>query len=207
MQVADIFIQDINLAHAGLDQRKAQVIARDCALQLKVSPLLDKKGNKIKPIAIHGHLILGLQKPPIWPVPKENLKELWSQMKMSKSIPNSSIYMTDNEDEVKKKINSAFCPEEEIAFNPLLDWARYIIFVNEKSKLEIKRPEKFGGNKIYNNYEELVLDFRNKKLHPMDLKTAMANKINEILAPAREHFNQPKLKKSKDDMEKLIITR
>jgi len=207
MQVADIFIQGINIPHAGLDQRKAQVIARDCALQLKVSPLLDKKGNKIKPIAIHGHLILGLQKPPIWPVPKENLKELWSQMKMSKSIPNSSIYMTDNEDEVKKKINSAFCPEEEIAFNPLLDWARYIIFVNEKSKLEIKRPEKFGGNKIYNNYEELVLDFRNKKLHPMDLKTAMANKINEILAPAREHFNQPKLKKSKDDMEKLIITR
>jgi len=207
MQVADIFIQGINFPHAGLDQRKAQVIARDCALQLKISPLLDKKGNKIKPVAIHGHLILGLQKPPIWPVPKENLQELWSQMKMSKSIPNSAIYMTDNEEEVKKKINNAFCPEGEIGFNPLLDWAKYIVFINSKSKLEINRPEKFGGNKTYNNYEELSSDFANKKLHPMDLKNAMANKINEILMPAREHFNQPQLKKAKEEMEKLIITR
>ena len=207
MQVADIFIQGINFPHAGLDQRKAQVIARDCALQLKISPLLDKKGNKIKPVAIHGHLILGLQKPPIWPVPKENLQELWSQMKMSKSIPNSAIYMADNEEEVKKKINNAFCPEGEIGFNPLLDWAKYIVFINSKSKLEINRPEKFGGNKTYNNYEELSSDFANKKLHPMDLKNAMANKINEILMPAREHFNQPQLKKAKEEMEKLIITR
>ena len=29
MQVADIFVQGVNLAHGGLDQRKAQVIARD----------------------------------------------------------------------------------------------------------------------------------------------------------------------------------
>ena len=207
MQVADIFIQGVNLPHAGLDQRKAQVIARDCALQLKVSPLLDKNGNKIKPVAIHGHLILGLQKPPVWPVPKENLQELWSQMKMSKSIPNSAIYITDNEEEVKKKIGNAFCPEGEIEFNPLLDWAKYIVFINKGSKLEVKRPEKFGGNKIYINYEELVVDFSNKKLHPMDLKSAMAKKINELLLPAREHFNQPKMKKAKEEMEKLIITR
>ena len=115
--------------------------------------------------------------------------------------------MTDNEEEVKKKINNAFCPEGEIGFNPLLDWAKYIVFINSKSKLEINRPEKFGGNKTYNNYEELSSDFANKKLHPMDLKNAMANKINEILMPAREHFNQPQLKKAKEEMEKLIITR
>src|SRR3989344_3646872 len=34
MQVADIFIQGINLPHAGLDQRKAQVIAREVANQM-----------------------------------------------------------------------------------------------------------------------------------------------------------------------------
>jgi tyrosyl-tRNA synthetase len=207
MQVADIFIQKINITHAGLDQRKAQVIARDCALQLKVNPLLNKKGEKIKPIAIHGHLILGLQKPPVWPVPKENLQDLWSSMKMSKSIPSSAIYMTDNEEEIRKKIKDAFCPEGEVAFNPLLDWAKYIVFINEKSKLEIKRPEKFGGNKTYNNYKELEKDFEEKKLHPLDFKNAMADKLVEILKPAIEHFKQPRVKKLKEEMDKLLITR
>ncbi len=206
MQVADIFNQKINIAHAGNDQRKAQVIARDVALQLK-EPLKNKRGDSIKPIAIHGHLILGLQKPPIWPVPKEKLQDLWSQMKMTKSVPSSCIFMTDSEEEVKKKINNAFCPEGEIEFNPLIDWAKYIIFISNKSKLEIKRQAKFGGNKTYKSYDELEKDFMEKKLHPMDLKLAMAESINRTLAPAREHFAQAKIKKIKEEMEKLIITR
>jgi tyrosyl-tRNA synthetase len=207
MQVADIFIQGIHIAHAGMDQRKAQVIARDCGLKLKTSPLLDKEGKKIKPVAVHGHLILGLQKPPIWPVPKDKMQELWSQMKMSKSIPNSAIYMTDSEEEVRKKIQSAFCPEGEVEFNPLIDWAKYLVFINDKSKLEIKRPDKFGGNKTYHSYESLVSDFKDKKLHPMDLKSAMADKLVEILAPARKHFDTPKFKKMKEDMDKILCTR
>lgn len=206
MQVADIFIQGVNIAHAGNDQRKAQVIARDVGLKLK-NPIKNKKGVPIKPVAIHGHLILGLQKPTVWPVPKENLQDLWGQMKMSKSIPSSAIYMTDNEEEIKKKISSAFCPEGEIAFNPLMDWAKYLVFINDKSKLEIKRPEKFGGNKTYKSYEELEKDFAEKKLHPMDLKNAMSTKLVEILQPAIEHFKQPKIKKLKEEMDKLIITR
>ena len=207
MQVADIFSQGINLPHAGIDQRKAQVIAREVALKLKTSPLLDINKKKIKPIAIHGHLILGLQKPPIWPVPKKDLKELWSSMKMSKSIPNSSIYMTDNEEQIRKKIHNAFCPEGEIEFNPLLDWAKYLIFVNKKSLLEIKRLDKFGGDKVYKSYKDLEKDFSNKELHPADLKEAMANKLIEILQPAIKHFSSPKMKKAKEEMEKLIITR
>jgi tyrosyl-tRNA synthetase len=207
MQVADIFVQDISVAHAGLDQRKAQVIARDVALKLKTNNLADKKKKKIKPVAVHGHLVLGLQKPSVWPVPKDKLQELWSQMKMSKSIPNSAIYMTDEEEEIRKKIKGAFCPEGEIGFNPLLDWAKYLVFVNDKSKLKVKRPDKFGGNVVYSSFEKLEKDFGNKKLHPMDLKNAMADKLVEILAPAMEHFSKPKMKKAKEEMEKLIITR
>ncbi|PIN90328.1 tyrosine--tRNA ligase [Candidatus Pacearchaeota archaeon CG10_big_fil_rev_8_21_14_0_10_32_14] len=206
MQVADIFIQKINIAHAGNDQRKAQVIARDVALKLK-NPMKNKKGETIKPIAIHGHLILGLQKPTVWPVQKENLQDLWGQMKMSKSVPSSAIYMTDSEDEVKKKISNAFCPEGEIDFNPLIDWAKYIIFINDKSVLNITRSDKFGGNVSYHSIETLKKDFAEKKLHPMDLKNAMAEKINQILDPAREHFAQPKIKKYKEEMDKLLITR
>ena len=109
--------------------------------------------------------------------------------------------------EVKKKINSAFCPEEEIAFNPLLDWARYIIFVNEKSKLEIKRPEKFGGKITYSSYSQLEEDFVKKKLHPADLKNSVAEELIKILEPARKHFEQPRVKKMLEELEMLIITR
>ena len=46
MQVADIFIQGINLAHAGMDQRKAHVVARDVAAKMRVSPLRDANGEQ-----------------------------------------------------------------------------------------------------------------------------------------------------------------
>jgi tyrosyl-tRNA synthetase len=207
MQVADIFSQGLFLAHAGNDQRKAQVIARDVAKNLKHSPLKNKAGEIIKPIAVHGHLILGLQKPPVWPVPKTKLQELWSQMKMSKSIPSSAIYMTDGEDEIRKKVKNAFCPEGEIDFNPLIDWAKYLVFINDKSKLEIKRPDKFGGNITYDSYEKLEKDFKEKKLHPMDLKAGMADRLVEILQPAMKHFSTPRVKKLKEGMDKLLITR
>lgn len=206
MQVADIFVQGINFCHAGNDQRKAQVIARDVALQLK-HPLVTSKKKPIKPIVVHGHLILGLQKPPVWPVPKESLQELWSSMKMSKSIPSSAVYMTDSEEEVKKKITGAFCPEGEVEFNPLLDWAKYLVFISDAASLEVIRPEKFGGNVTYTSYDSLVEDFKNKKLHPMDLKSAMAVKINEILKPAREHFADPAISKIVQEMDTLLITR
>ncbi len=207
MQVADIFIQKINMPHAGLDQRKAQVIARDVALKLKISPLKNKDGNKIKPMAIHHHLILGLQKPPIWPVPKEKIKELWSSMKMSKSIPDSAIFITDSPEEIERKINKAFCPEKEIQFNPILDWTKSIILKDKSSELIIQRSEKFGGKKTYKEYFNLEKDFAEGRLHPSDLKKAVAEKIIEILEPARKHFEKPNIKNMVKEMENLIVTR
>lgn len=208
MQVADIFIQDVNIAHAGMDQRKAQVIARDVAMDLNFKYLKNKKGEKIKPVNVHGHLILGLQKPATWPVPKENLQEFRASMKMSKSVPASAVYMDDSADEIRKKINKAFCLEGETDYNPILDWCKYMIFaIGKNPQLNIIRPEKFGGNVIYDSYEKLEKDFKEKKLHPMDLKTSVAEKLIEILKPAMEHLNQPHIKKLKAEMDKLIITR
>lgn len=207
MQVADIFIQQLNVVHAGLDQRKAQVIARDCALKMKITPLRNAAGELVKPIAVHGHLLLGLQKPPVWPVPKERLQELWSQMKMSKSIPDSAIFMDDDEAAVRRKIMNAFCPEGEIDFNPLLDWAKHLVFASASATFSVQRAEKFGGPKTYESFEELEIDFKERRLHPADLKAAMADALIVILAPAREHFAQPHVKKMKEEMEKLLITR
>ncbi|MCG2720064.1 MAG: tyrosine--tRNA ligase [Nanoarchaeota archaeon] len=207
MQVADIFIQQIHLAHAGLDQRKAQVIARDVALKMKISPLKDDKGNIIKPIAVHHHLLLGLGKPPVWPIPKEDIQELWSSLKMSKSKPDTCIFIHDEPDEIRRKIRKAFCPEGDVEFNPVLDWAKYLIFREEGSKLKIERSEKFAGNIIFETYVQVEKAFLNKELHPMDLKNGVAESVVNLLAPAREHFAQPKVKKMLEELEKLLITR
>jgi tyrosyl-tRNA synthetase len=204
MQVADIFAQGINLPHAGEDQRKAQVIAREVALKLKENALLDKDGKKMKPIAVHHHLLLGLGKPPVWPVPKEELQDLWSTLKMSKSKPDNCVFIHDSPEEIKRKINQAFCFEGEIVFNPILDWTKYLIFRDEKCKLEIKRPEKFGGNKTYTSYSALEKDFEDKKLHPMDLKTAVAEALIELLEPARKHFEKPKVKKMLEELDSIL---
>ena len=206
MQVADIFIQGINIAHGGLDQRKAQVIARDVALKLSFSPLLNKKGEQIKPVAVHSHLLLGLGQPPVWPVPKERLQELWSALKMSKSKPDTCIFIHDSPEIIKKKISKAFCPEKETEFNPVLDWCKYIIFPI-KNKLEIKRDKKFGEDLIYSSYEDLRRDYADGKLHPLDLKNVVADVLIEILEPAREHFSKGKAKKMLDELEKLIVTK
>jgi tyrosyl-tRNA synthetase len=206
MQVADIFIQGVHMPHAGLDQRKAQVIARDVAMKLSFSPILNHKGEQIKPSAVHHHLILGLGKPSVWPVPKDQLQELWSSLKMSKSKPNTCVFIHDSPDEIKKKIKGAFCPEKEIEFNPLIDWVESLIFPSH-GKLEIKRPEKFGGDKTYNSIGDLKEDFVKGDLHPMDLKGAVAESLISLLKPARDHFSKGKPKKMLEELDKLIITR
>ncbi len=206
MQVADIFIQGVNLPHAGLDQRKAHVIARDVAMKLSFSPLLSSKGEQIKPVALHHHLILGLGKPLVWPVPKEQLQELWGSLKMSKSKPDTCIFIHDSPEEIKRKITKAFCPEKEIEFNPLIDWAERLV-IPIKGKIEIKRDKKFGGDKKYLSIESLKKDFLQGELHPTDLKNAVAEALIQILKSAREHFSKGKPKQMLEELEKLIITR
>lgn len=113
MQVSDIFVQNINLPQAGLDQRKAQVIARDVAEKLTFCPLKDKDGNVIKPSAVHHHLILGLGQPPEWPMSKDKMKDMLSELKMSKSKPDTCVFIHDSPEEIKRKMKKAFCPEGE----------------------------------------------------------------------------------------------
>jgi len=208
MQVADIFIQNVSLAHAGYDQRKAHVVARDVALKMKKNNLVDNAGEKIKPICVHHHLILGLTKPPIWPIEDPTqLQEMWSDMKMSKSIPNSAVFVNDSPDEIRNKIKSAFCPEGNVTINPILDWAKFIIFRDKSSSIQIERKPKFGGDIEFNSYNELENAFLSKNLHPLDLKIGIANEIIDILKPVRKHFEQPNIQKMKKELEELMITR
>ncbi len=203
MQVADIFIGQFHLVQAGLDQRKAHVIARQVADKIKISPLiLDKK--IISPIAVHHHLLLGLGKPPIWPItPEIDKKELWSSLKMSKSKPESAVFIHDSPEEIKQKITKAFCPEKELEFNPMIDWTEYLVFNREK-KITIKREPKYGGNLTIKSINELKQLFRNGELHPEDLKNFVAEYLIELLKPAREHFSKGRKKKMLENLKELM---
>ena len=57
-------------------------------------------------------------------------------------------------------------------------------------KFEIQRPEKYGGNLTYTNYQDLEEDFASGKLSPMDLKPNVAQMLNEFLIPIREYFQK-----------------
>jgi tyrosyl-tRNA synthetase len=175
MQAADIFHLEVDIAQLGLDQRKVNMLARE------VAPKLGYK----KPIAIHHHMLMGLNKP------KEGLSGIESAIakKMSKSNPDSAIFMTDTSKEIKRKFNKAYCPEGEVENNPVLEYCKYIIFEKTNS-FKVERPEKFGGDITYNSYKDLEEDFVNKKLHPMDLKQTAAKYINNFLEPVRKHFEE-----------------
>lgn len=173
LQVADIFTIGVNLAHAGLDQRKAHVIARQVA----------KKMEKPVPVAVHQNLIAGLEGP------KKASTNDEESLKMSKSKPESAIFVHDSPDEIRNKIKGAYGPPKEAEFNPLINWVKTLVFWGEADgELEIKRPSRFGGYVVYDNVERLVKDYKEGKLFPLDLKNALADWLIEKLAPARKHF-------------------
>lgn len=193
MQSADIFAMGINLTYSGTDQRNVHVVARDAASDLKED----------KPVALHIHLLQGLLKPPVWPIPAENREELAVAMKMSKSKPDSAVFIHDTPDEIRRKLNNAFAPEGEVAFNPVLDWIKWLIFINPESILKVQRPDKFGGDVTYSSYEDLEKDYAEKKLHPQDLKMAVAEWLIQKLEPARIYFEEPKRKAALEEITKL----
>ena len=46
------------------------------------------------------------------------------EYKMSKSNPKSAIYMHDSAEEIKSKINGAYCPEKIVDGNPLFNYLK-----------------------------------------------------------------------------------
>ncbi|MBS3117492.1 tyrosine--tRNA ligase [Candidatus Woesearchaeota archaeon] len=207
MQVADIFIQDISLAHSGIDQRKAHILAREVASRMQVRPLLLDKRTPSKPLAVHHHLLLGLQAPPAWPVPASNLSEALSEMKMSKSNPSSAVFIHDDPSLIHSKLRAAFCPEGVVSFNPILDWIKHLVFTSARSSFNVSRPDKFGGDIVYESFLELESDFKRKQVHPLDLKTALADYLSTFLEPARKHFQRPKMRKLREHIDSLSVTR
>jgi tyrosyl-tRNA synthetase len=192
MQAADIYHLEANIAQLGLDQRKVNMFARD---------VFPKIGLK-KPVAIHHHMLLGLQ---------FNQSELEGvdrkiAMKMSKSKPNTAIFMTDTTEDVEKKFRKAHCVDGVIEDNPVLEYAKYIVF-EKQDKLDINRPEKYGGDITYNSYQEVEDAFKNSELKSLDLKTGIAAAINQLLEPTRLHFSKGKPKQLLEKLTSFTVTR
>lgn len=171
MQALDEQYLGVDIQFGGQDQRKIFVFARE---------FLPKIGYKSR-VELMNPMIPGL-----------------IGQKMSSSVEGSKIDMQDDEQTIAKKIKNAVC-EEGNPDNGLLAFIKYVIMIineDNKKKFVVKRPEKFGGNVEYSSFVELENDFVNKKLHPLDLKNALASELNKLTTPVR---NNQKVKKAYQD--------
>ena len=171
MQAADIHSLDLDIVHAGMDQRKIHMLVKDVFPKMKWKV----------PVAVHHKLLPGLTKP-------TEVKSDGEVAKMSKSDPNAGIFIHNSDDEIRTKIKKGFCDEGIIENNPILEIAKHVVF-HEFDALSIERPEKFGGNVSYDNFESLGSDFSQKKLHPADLKQAVGESLVKIISPVRDKLD------------------
>lgn len=178
MQVADIFYMDIDICQLGMDQRRANMLARD------VANSLDRK----KPVAVHHHMLAGLQKPEQGFDQNEDINQEIAS-KMSKSKPKTCIFVHDEKEEIEEKINGAYCPQGQEQGNPLLDYAKELIF-RANDQFVIERKQEYGGDMTYNSYQQLRDDFAQEEIHPQDLKKNLAREINKLVQPIRNHFKE-----------------
>jgi tyrosyl-tRNA synthetase len=112
--------------------------------------------------------------------------------KMSSSEEDSKIDLLDSADAVKKKIKSAFCEVGNIEQNGVLSFAKHVLFpLSKDGTFVIERPEKWGGNKVFTNFEDLEEAFKKEEIHPGDLKGSVEKQLNALLDPLRKDFETP----------------
>ncbi|RZC63834.1 hypothetical protein C5167_025587 [Papaver somniferum] len=183
-----------DIRQLGMDQRKVNMLARDYLTEIEkknYKPIMLSQRTG-KPVILSHRMLPGLRK---------------GQEKMSKSDTSSAIFMEDDEDEVKEKINKAYCVEGTVEGNPCIEYIKHIIFPWFQ-EFEVERSEEHGGNKTFKNLEDLISDYQSKKLHPGDLKAALAKALNRILKPVRDHFdNDPEAKALLEKVKKYNVTK
>jgi len=162
MQVADVKYLKTNFVVAGSDQRKIYMLGVDEGKEIGLQ----------EAVYLYTPLIPGLKGP---------------GTKMSSSVPDSFISIRDKKEDVKKKINKAYCKVGDVEHNPVLAIARVVVFPMFE-KIEIKRPEKFGGNLEFKDYKTLENAFESGKLHALDLKNSMADYLEKIISPIRKSW-------------------
>jgi tyrosyl-tRNA synthetase len=167
MQALDIEYLDLDLAVGGLDQRKVHMLMRE---------ELPEIGYDARPV-LHTPIIADLGT---------------GEGKMSSSS-GVTISMEDSTEEIEEKVNSAFCPPtrepEGDLENPVLEIFQYHVFPRFETVV-VERPDEYGGNLEYDDYETLADDVESGELHPADAKSALATHLDELVAPGREKLGE-----------------
>ena len=181
MQAIDIHHLDVDIAHAGMDQRKIHMLVRD---------IFPKLGWKI-PVSVH-HKIL----PSLSQARTKSNDENEKPTKMSKSDPNSGIFINDSDEMITKKINKSWCELGKLYDSPLVDIVESIIF---PKLTEIKIEVRDESEKLeFDNFQDLLDELHKEKIHPADFKDAVANSLIKIISPLRDKL------KLDDELENLI---
>ncbi len=164
MQALDIVYLDLDLAVAGIDQRKIHMLARE---------KLPSLGYE-KPACLHWPMLTSLQ---------------GTGDKMSSSKKETMFPLHSDPEHIREVIEKGYCPAGQVEDNPVVEIALYFIFGADRS-LEVERPEKYGGNVTYTDYDEFKEDFRAEELHPQDLKEAVADEVMKRFKPVRDRFKE-----------------
>jgi len=233
MQVADIFKLGAKITQLGMDQRKVNMLAREVGPQLGywkpvvVSHHMLMGLQNVKSTIQNAKAMLQeKQKISLDNVIKTAQEQLLEkqdgyssgtirraiELKMSKSLPDSAIFMTDTSEDIERKINKAYCLEGDVNENPVLEYYKYIIFESFDrlgvSEVLIERPDKFGGNLSFKTYQDLEKTFTEKQVHPMDLKAALSKFLDRLIEPVRRHFEIDKeAKKLLEQVRSFQVTR
>lgn len=180
MQCTDIFFLRADICQLGVDQRKVNIRAREYCTAAN---------RKQKPIILSHHMLYGLGA---------------GQAKMSKSNPDSAVFMEDSPEDVHRKIMKAYCPrtlvdktveddnsmslvKDELK-NPCLDYIRYIVMGAPGSTFTV-------GGVTYTNPDQVKEAFVDSKISEADLKQGLVESVNALIDPVRKHFlNDPKAK-------------
>jgi tyrosyl-tRNA synthetase len=172
MQAADIFELPVEIAYAGIDQRRAHVLAREVAHHY---------GWPV-PVAVHTPLISSLKGGG-----RMDPTTLGVEKKMSKSDPTSAITLPATEEEIRTRLSGAFCPAKEVDGNPIVELVRHVLFPWE-GRLEVPRAAKHGGPMTFATEGEFSAAWTGGAIHPQDVKGAVADGLVRILTPAHRYF-------------------
>jgi tyrosyl-tRNA synthetase len=181
MQCTDVFFLKADICQLGVDQRKVNMLAREYCDAAKI---------KHKPIILSHHMLYGLKA---------------GQEKMSKSDPDSAIFMEDSAEDVERKIMNAYCPMAEqqastpatdavedagkesmqltvdTLKNPCLDYIKNIIFSPAGATFT-------AGSTTYTDFESVKTAFLAGDISEEHLKRGLIDELNQMLEPVRSHF-------------------
>eukprot|EP01134_Creolimax_fragrantissima_P000131 CFRG0131T1 len=175
MQCTDIFHLKADICQLGVDQRKVNMLAREYC---------DSSKRKLKPVILSHHMMYGL---------------LQGQEKMSKSNPDSAVFVEDAREDIMRKIQQAYCPlrsegkgmdttaeytmrlKQDDLQNPCFDYMENIVFNKPNPSFKI-------GANTYTSFEsarDAVLDGTESV---EDFKFALGDAVDSCIAPIRMHF-------------------